>query len=57
MLAQKRPLALSIKSAAELSVSKSTIYRLIERGHLQRVKAGRRALITVQSLDAFCNGL
>ena len=36
-----------------LAVSRSTVYRLIERGHLHRVKAGSGTRITEDSLMAY----
>ena len=36
-----------------LAVSRSTVYRLIEKGHLHRVKAGSGTRITEDSLMAY----
>ena len=36
-----------------LTVSRSTVYRLIEKGHLYRVKAGSGTRITEDSLMAY----
>ena len=36
-----------------LAVSRSTVYRLIEKGHLCRVKAGSGTRITEDSLMAY----
>ena len=36
-----------------LTVSRSTVYRLIQKGHLHRVKAGSGTRITEDSLMAY----
>lgn len=36
-----------------LAVSRSTVYRLIERGHLHRVKAGSNTRITEASVMTY----
>ena len=51
-------LLLTVPEAAErLSVSRSTLYALIDGGHLKRVKIGRSALVTVASLAHFVEQL
>jgi excisionase family DNA binding protein len=51
------PQAVSITEAATaLSCSRSTIYRLLDAGHLRRVKVGRLSRIPTAELDAFLHG-
>lgn len=46
-----RPAAFSIPEAAQqLSISRSAIYRLIDRGELRRVKIGSRAVIPASEI-------
>ena len=40
-------------AARLLGVERTTIWRMCGRGHLVRVRIGRRALITMESIDAF----
>ncbi|MFD1950671.1 helix-turn-helix domain-containing protein [Sphingomonas arantia] len=40
-------------AAAYLSISRSSIYRLIETKRVRSIKVGRRTLVDVASLDAF----
>ncbi len=48
------PAALSIPDSGRyLGLSRGTIYNLVKRGELRRVKVGRRSLIARQDLDAF----
>ena len=42
-----------MEAADQLSVGRTTIYGLIERGELKTVKIGRRALVTRESLEAY----
>ena len=42
---------------AQLSVSRTTVYGLIDDGTLRRVKVGVRALIPQADVDAFIAGL
>ncbi|MFP3880932.1 MAG: helix-turn-helix domain-containing protein [Actinomycetota bacterium] len=45
-------LAYTVNEAAEvLRCSRGHIYRLIERGHLDRVKIGRRTLIRASEIE------
>ena len=46
-----------MEAAEKLSVGRTTIYSLTERGELKTVKIGRRALITADSLDAYVQRL
>lgn len=49
---------LSVKKVGQLlGVSRSTVYRLIESGDLERWHIGRRALITGNSVVAYWNRL
>lgn len=41
------------EAARLLSVERTTIWRMCGRGDLERVHIGRRALITMASVDAF----
>jgi excisionase family DNA binding protein len=51
-------LLLDYQDAGEqLSVGRTTIYGLVERGELRTVKIGRRSLITRDSLEAFVERL
>ena len=51
-------LLLDYMSAADkISVGRTTIYGLVERGELKTVKIGRRALITAESLEAYVQRL
>lgn len=53
-----RPWARSIVDAATYtSCCRSKIYELLAAGHLVAVKAGRRTLITQESLDNFLSSL
>lgn len=46
----------SIEEACKLlSVGRTKIYELLSEGSLQKRKIGRRTLITVESLKAFCD--
>lgn len=46
-------LASSVRDACtNLGLSQPTIYRLISKGHLTKVKVGRRSLITMDSQRA-----
>ncbi|TXI50200.1 helix-turn-helix domain-containing protein [Mycolicibacter arupensis] len=38
-------------------ISRTTLYRLIDDGHLIRARIGRRAFITGESLANYINGL
>lgn len=38
-------------------LSRSTIYRLIERGELQRVNIGKRAFVTADLIEAYLERL
>ncbi len=50
----QQPLAYRVEDAAKaLSVSRATIYRLIESGQLQSQKALGRRIIPRTALDAF----
>jgi excisionase family DNA binding protein len=40
-----------------LSVSRTTLYRLVKRGDLPTVQIGRRRYVTVQDLDDYVNRL
>ena len=41
------------KAAASISVSRATIYRLIDRGHITAVKVGTRRLVDLDSLARY----
>ena len=43
--------------AADRSLSRSTVNRLIARGEIQAVKLGRRTLVDLQSVDQFFSAL
>ncbi len=46
-------LASSVKDASKnLGLSEPTIYRLISKGQLKKIKVGRRTLITLESQRA-----
>lgn len=46
--------ALSIAEVAEaLSISRPTVYRLLERGELKAFHVARRRLVSVEELDRF----
>lgn len=48
----------SIKEASEaFALSRSRVYVLLGQGDLKAVKAGRRTLITTESLEAFTKSL
>ncbi len=48
------PLTMTIQTAmARTGLSRATIYRMLERGDLAAIKAGRRTLIRAESLEAF----
>jgi excisionase family DNA binding protein len=50
----KEPLIVSIEEAGYLlSVSRAYVYRLIDRGEIVAVKAGRKRFITVASIHEF----
>ncbi|MBB4017056.1 excisionase family DNA binding protein [Chelatococcus caeni] len=50
--APRRPRALTIDDACrELSVSRNSIYRAVERGQLTMIKVCGRSLITAASID------
>lgn len=52
------PLTCTIAVAAKsLGISRRQIYRLIQRGTLRKVKAGRRSLIPEADLRAFAHGV
>jgi excisionase family DNA binding protein len=36
------------------NLSRSTLYREVARGHLRRVKVGKRSLIPVDALEKLC---
>jgi excisionase family DNA binding protein len=40
-----------------LGLSRTTVDKLMNEGRLQRVKVGRRALITRKSIDLYVEGL
>ena len=49
-----RRLLYNIKEAAQcLGVKRATMYKYIDRGDLERVKIGARALISVESIERF----
>lgn len=51
------PLSYSISDAAHaLGISQRSIYNLIERGKLRKVKAGRRSLIPAADLRRIVEG-
>lgn len=51
-------LLVSVEEAARaIGGSRSTVYRLIESGDLARVKIGRRALVTAESVRVYVDGL
>ncbi|EYT50516.1 helix-turn-helix domain-containing protein [Brachybacterium muris] len=41
------------EAARAIGGSRSTVYRLIETGDLERVKIGRRALVTTESIREY----
>jgi excisionase family DNA binding protein len=43
------------EAAAVLRVHRTTIWRLVRDGHLDRVSVGRRSLITRASIERFVN--
>lgn len=43
--------------ARVMGTSRATVYRLIAAGSLERVKVGRRALVTAASVRAYVDGL
>jgi len=44
----------SIQDAAKiLGVKRTSLYTLIDQGHLERIHIGRRALISRRSLDSY----
>jgi excisionase family DNA binding protein len=45
------------KQAGLGAVSRSTVYRLIDEGHLVRVKIGSRSYITTASIQAYVASL
>ena len=57
MLEVSRDLLTIDETAEYLRVSRRTVYRLIDAGHLSRFKVGRRALITRQSLTLYVNSI
>jgi len=51
------PITLSIsETCAALSLSRSSIYKLINSGRLRTLKIGSRTLITVESIKALVGG-
>ena len=49
-----RPVTVSVRGAGRmLGVGKTMIHRLITAGRLTKVKAGRRTLVTVESIEQF----
>lgn len=51
------PLTCTVNDAARiLGISRRTVYVLIEKGTLRKVKAGRRSLIPSADLRAFAEG-
>ena len=46
-----------MEAADKISVGRTTIYGLVERGELKTVRIGRRALITAESLEAYVQRL
>ncbi|MDQ0839400.1 helix-turn-helix domain-containing protein [Sphingomonas faeni] len=52
------PLTCTIAVAAKsLGISRRQIYRLIQRGTLRKVKAGRRSLVPEADVRAFARGV
>ena len=52
------PMAMSPRDAARsLGISRSTLYRLIQRGGLRTVKIGRRTLVPTSALAELINEL
>ncbi|MEE1876812.1 helix-turn-helix domain-containing protein [Altererythrobacter litoralis] len=51
------PITLSIAdTCTALSLSRSSIYKLINAGRLRTLKIGTRTLITVESIEALVGG-
>lgn len=51
------PLVRTIPDAAQLlQVSRSSVYRLIERGDLTLAKIGGRSMVTVDSIERLASG-
>jgi excisionase family DNA binding protein len=51
------PIATSINGAAKaLSLGRTSIYALINEGRLEKVKLGRRTLVTTASIRALIDG-
>lgn len=54
---EKERLLVTVRHAAErLTISTSSVYRLIERGELSALKIGRSVRIYKDSLDKYLNG-
>lgn len=45
------------EASAMLSVRRTTLYRLMEQGELERCKIGARTLVTVSSIEAYVDRL
>jgi len=51
------PFAMSLNDAARwIGVSRSTIYRLVARGEIPRIKIGRRTVVLSSHLTEFLHG-
>lgn len=51
------PFAMSLNDAARwIGVSRSTIYRLVARGEIPRIKIGRRTVVLSSHLAEFLHG-
>lgn len=53
----RRLVAITDATAELGGVSRSTIYDLVNRGHLTKVNIGRRGFITAESLDGYVESL
>ncbi len=56
-ITRPRPAAYSILEACrQLTISRTTLYRLIDDGKIRRVKLGKRALIPSSEIDRILAG-
>jgi excisionase family DNA binding protein len=45
-----------VEATGLLSIGKTTLFALMREGQLQRIKVGRKTLVTVQSIQDFIAG-
>ena len=54
---QPKPLAISVRQFREaLNIGNTLAFQLIREGRVEKIKAGRRTLVTMSSVEAFLAG-